>query len=423
MKKILYTVLAVVIFTGCSQEDGSDNNGPRDSEVQFSAGVVTRAYDASWEYDDRVGIFALDGGRFLKDYNNVQYKIDDVSQGRMKVADAGEIFYPSDCNSLDFYAYYPYVSNAAKITNVSYTVDVTDQSTVEKVKASDLMWAVAENQSTPCVPLSFSHQLVKLTFRLEANGVDITDLTGMTAILRGANAIADFDLRTGIFNKKVVSDITLQVMVDAVDNTKATVTVFVVPTTDLTNVQLVLNAANGKKFIWKPETTSWDGGKSYSYTLTTGLIYQEYGSVSVVKGYFFNLLPPDKSVYKLYILAGTVNRYKIENLYGGGQDVEFSITNAQVSFSVPEYSYYNASEIAGYPLHRIPTAMDHPSYGIMTAWLDSDPQHVYCEDMGENDKLISGSEIIIATWYTVAAGYFGWYDGGDADVLQVTTIQ
>lgn len=149
------------------------------------------------------------------------------------------------------------------------------------------------------------------------------------------------------------------------------------------------------------------------------LEYVEYGSISCAKGNFFGLLTAEQRTFKLYLAQGTTNYYKIENLYGGGQDVEFGIKNGGVTFFNPVYAYYNAEDVAGYPLHKIPTAMNHPSYGLMTAWLDSDPANVTCKGLGAGDKLILGSTMDIKTWYTVSAGYFGWY----GDMLQVTAVK
>lgn len=149
------------------------------------------------------------------------------------------------------------------------------------------------------------------------------------------------------------------------------------------------------------------------------LDYQEYGSISCAKGNFFGLLTPEQRTYNLYLAKGTTNYYKIENLYAGDQDVEFSIKNGGVTFSNPPYSFYNAEDVAGIPLHKIPTAMNHPSYGLMTAWLDSNPENVQCTGLGAGDKLQLNSTMAIATWYTVSAGYFGWFP----DALKVTAIK
>lgn len=146
--------------------------------------------------------------------------------------------------------------------------------------------------------------------------------------------------------------------------------------------------------------------------------YVEYGTISTERGNFFVLLPEDKKTYKLYILEGTTNYYKIEDLYGGEQDVEFSITDGKGTFSVPEVDFYNAVDVANYPLHPVLTAMDHPSYGLMRAWLDSDSEYVTFDDLGEGDQLLLNSKMNIDTWYTVAAGFFGWYQ----DVLKVTAV-
>lgn len=188
----------------------------------------------------------------------------------------------------------------------------------------------------------------------------------------------------------------------------------------------------------KYTSTNLTFGKSYSFALSfdktnmaiTGessmtvnamlkLDYEDYGTISCAAGNFFGLLSAENRNFKLFLAKNTKNCYKIVNLYNGKQDVEFVINGGLVTFISPGYAYYNADDVAGYPMHQIVTGMNHSSYGILTAWLDSNPAKVVCSNLGAGDQLILNSQISLNTWYTVKAGFFGWYK----DVLKITAIK
>ncbi len=164
-------------------------------------------------------------------------------------------------------------------------------------------------------------------------------------------------------------------------------------------------------------------GEAGTNTLTLNVMvdpeYEEYGTISIIDGYFYYYFPEDKRDYKLFLAKYMTNRYKIEKFYGGDTDVEFEIKDGKVRFISPEYSYYNAEDVIGYPLHQVSMAIEHPSYGIMTVWFDSDPTKNTCSGLGEDGQLVLDSQIALHAWYTVPAGYFGWYE----DDVKVTAVK
>ena len=275
MKKILYIALAAAgLLAGCNKEI-DDNNDTRGGAVEFTAGVQTRATGDAWELGDNVGVFAFDGATAVTNGDNEQYTITDITNGAMSAADGSKMYYPVG-GTLSFYAYYPH--SATAVSGTSYAVNAADQSTAPKTKALDLMWAKPENKSSGNVALQFTHRMAKLHFEITAGGLNVTNLTGMTAVLKGANATASFDLKAGTFSGETPGDIVLNVVVDA-DPTKATIDAFVVPTTDLSNVRLVLKDNNtGKEFGWRPTAeATWTSGQSYTYTLTAGKLAARVG--------------------------------------------------------------------------------------------------------------------------------------------------
>ncbi len=146
------------------------------------------------------------------------------------------------------------------------------------------------------------------------------------------------------------------------------------------------------------------------------LEYSEVGTVEFKTGSFSSLIAEGKDVYKLYLADNTTQFYKIEGFYGSSVDFEFKLDEGMLHASSPVQSFYNASDVAGYPLLKFESAIVHPSYGPMTAWVDADPAYVTASELSPTGQFASGSIITADVWYTVGAGYFGWY----TDTFEVT---
>lgn len=142
------------------------------------------------------------------------------------------------------------------------------------------------------------------------------------------------------------------------------------------------------------------------------LEYEDYGEVTY-SGYIQGLLAT--TTYKLQLAKMTSTYFKICDFLCSGVDLEFNVKDGLGYITSPEAvitKWYSS-----YPLIPIETGASHPTYGIVTANLDPDPQ--YFPTAGtENNKLVLNSEFTIDAFYTVSAGYFGW----QTDYFIVTAV-
>ena len=135
------------------------------------------------------------------------------------------------------------------------------------------------------------------------------------------------------------------------------------------------------------------------------LVYKDWGTMSPYSVYITSLLSAEQKNWKIQLADYTNNYFKIVGMYGGENDLEFNIQNGQAYITSPAPSYY--SSLGAYPLAKMVTGAIHPSYGVMTAWLDMDPAYSafgYLQD----GTLAEGSIMQMDVFYTVSAGYFGW---------------
>lgn len=136
------------------------------------------------------------------------------------------------------------------------------------------------------------------------------------------------------------------------------------------------------------------------------LVYRDWGVLSSSTLYIGSLLSAEQRSYKVQLADYTNNYFKIIGFYGGETDLEFNIQDGCGVITVPGVSYYSA--LGSAPLAKIVTGAVHPTYGVMTAWLDMNPAYFVCSNLDENGTLQLDSTIDCDAFYTVSAGYFGW---------------
>ena len=183
--------LAALLLTACQSEEENPQTDTRVA-LQVTSGIQTRAYDATWEANDPIGIFGYTQTETPMEWsNNVQY-VTVTGDGTFAPAqDEVPIYLPIDGTAVDFVAYYPYTQTLA---DGVYTVDVTDQS---DQSAIDLMAAGKQttDRISHAVAFNFKHKLSKIYLTFKA-GEDMTtaDLAGMTVQLTGQQTQATFDV-------------------------------------------------------------------------------------------------------------------------------------------------------------------------------------------------------------------------------------
>jgi hypothetical protein len=166
--------------------------------------VQSRAYDTTWDPDDRVGIYMLEHNTTNVYDANVPYKIAYENTNDWLVPTDGElIMYPNN-SDVNFVAYYPY--NSKKVEIDRYPVDVVPQETEEQSKAIDLM--IHNGFGTPyglydgiAVPLEFTHKLSKLTITATPKEGSGINLAQASLTISGMPRTANYNLNTDDFTE------------------------------------------------------------------------------------------------------------------------------------------------------------------------------------------------------------------------------
>ena len=268
-KKTFSTLaLAALLLTACQNDEETMQTDTRVA-LQVTSGIQTRAYDATWEENDPIGIFGYTQTETPMEWsNNIQY-VTVTGDGTFAPAQ-GEvpIYLPIDGTAVDFVAYYPYT---AALADGSYTVDVTDQS---DQSAIDLMTAGVEttDRISHAVAFNFEHKLSKIYLTFKA-GEDMTiaDLAGMTVQLTGQQTQATFDVMQPESEVSVTTGnpVTLNLKTSA-DGTSAEG--IVLPSDNYSGMTLHLVLANNAGYFnWDlngSDAEKFEAGKKYVYDIT-----------------------------------------------------------------------------------------------------------------------------------------------------------
>ena len=258
--------LATLLLTACQNDEETMQTDARVA-LQVTSGIQTRAYDATWEANDEIGIFGFtQGDAPTQAYTNVRY-VTTGGDGAF-TPDGTTIYLPTDGSSLDFVAYYPHTTD---LENGIYTVDVEDQSDLSTI---DLMAAGMQtaNRINNTVTFNFEHKLSKivLTFK-PGDGMALSELTGMKVQLTNQQTLATFDV-TQPDGEVVVGT-----------NTPATLTLntdadgtfsegIVLPSANFDGMTLHLELSDGGSFFnWdlnNSKADKFEAGKKYVYDIT-----------------------------------------------------------------------------------------------------------------------------------------------------------
>ena len=259
--------LAALLLTACQNDEETMQTDARVA-LQVTSGIQTRAYDATWEANDEIGIFGFtQGDAPAQAYTNVRY-VTTGGDGAF-TPDGTTIYLPTDGSSLDFVAYYPYTATA--MTDGVYTVNVTDQS---DQSAIDLMAAGTQtaDRSKNTVAFNFEHKLSKivLTFK-PGDGMALSELAGMKVQLTNQQPKATFDVTQPdgevVVGTNTPATLTLNTDADGMSSEG-----IVLPSANFDGMTLHLELSDGGGFFnWdlnNSKADKFEAGKKYVYDIT-----------------------------------------------------------------------------------------------------------------------------------------------------------
>lgn len=258
-------ILSALVFTACVDNDDKSVWNDGSQPISFDASIqgMTRAVGNKWTAGDKVGVFMKVAGDDLGtsaslNGENKLYTTD--ANGILSAGNADNaLYYPSDeSKSVDFIAYYPYVTS---LTNNMYKVNVADQTRPADI---DLLYsdnATGFAKGTTGNPqLQFAHKLSQIVFNITKDAT-VPSLDGLTVTFKGLNTTADFALADGtLANSATPADIRA-----LVNGTNASA--IVLPAASQTDVKVIFSL-NGKDFTADYPQSELVGGHKYVHKVT-----------------------------------------------------------------------------------------------------------------------------------------------------------
>ena len=262
---VLTLLAGSLSLTSCNDEETMQTDAR--VALQVTSGIQTRAYDATWEANDEIGIFGFtQGDAPAQAYTNVRY-VTTGGDGAF-TPDGTTIYLPTDGSSLDFVAYYPHTTD---LENGIYTVDVENQSDLSTI---DLMAAGTQtaDRSKNTVAFNFEHKLSKivLTFK-PGDGMALSELTGMKVQLTNQQPKATFDVTQPdgevVVGTNTPATLTLNTDADGMSSEG-----IVLPSANFDGMTLHLELSDGGGFFnWdlnNSKADKFEAGKKYVYDIT-----------------------------------------------------------------------------------------------------------------------------------------------------------
>lgn len=260
-KFLFMSMLSGVVLTACVDNDDKSEWNDGSQPISFTSsikGINTRAVDTKWTAGDKVGIFMKANNGDLSAAIAVNKLHTTDENGNLTASNADNaLYYPTDGSSVDFIAYYPYVTS---LSGTTYKVDVTtqtDQSAIDLLYSNNATNFAKGTASKP--QLQFTHMLSQIVFNIEKDAT-IPSLDGLKVTFEGMNTKADFALADGtLSNAGTVAKI--NAMVNEATSTAKTI---VLPAATLTDVKVVF-ALNGKSYTADYPQATLAGGSKYTH--------------------------------------------------------------------------------------------------------------------------------------------------------------
>lgn len=295
---IIFTA-ATLVLAACNNDNelvtAVDNTDP--VAAQFTAGIVTRAFDQQWEVNDSIGVTGTSGTVL---YQNVAYHTV-AGNGVFMAATTGSEIYFQTIASVSFTAYYPFTG----VSEASPGVISASSDNQRLQKGFDFLYGTGSgSKATPVVAFRFEHSMTKLILNIKP-GADITfaDLTGGSSSLTGVNHAGTFDHSNGTAATSGM-DLSAWTMSD-----KATPSDVTIPAgSEVRTYSLILFPQTMASLTY----TATIGGQTYTASIGTAL------TIEAGKSYSYNITVNKTG---LTISSATIAEWTVGN-GAGGADVD-----------------------------------------------------------------------------------------------------
>ena len=268
-KLILSSLPLLALLYACDNGLNNQSFESTPKKVAFnsciSSHLNTRAIDASWEANDKIGVYLLNSNDKQVVNQNVSY-VTAKGDGYFTASNTS-LFYPEDGSNVDFIAYYPYQQS---VSTYIYKVDVSNQSKPQEI---DLLYSnnlTERNKESVKGNLQFYHKLSRLNLQFSAT--DNTNISNIKATIKGVPTQGDFSLTDGKLT--IQQDVKTDVEMYRSGNVAQAI---LLPSTDVKDIKILITQEGKSKEFALPESiTSFESGYNYSINVTV-----KNGSINV----------------------------------------------------------------------------------------------------------------------------------------------
>lgn len=214
--------LVAILSSSCSDDQigRTDNQNENSLEIKLQANIdqlnTSRADDSGFADDDKIGIYVVNysgdqPGELLSEGNlatNVQFTFDEASNAWTGTR---QLYFKDNSTKVDAYGIYPYQSNIADVTALSFSVERNQANNPDNAigcyESSDLLWGKTSGASAenPLINVTFHHIMAGVQVTLmEGEGFDEGEWNSLDKSVYIAGTIRDasVDLRTGTVTPK-----------------------------------------------------------------------------------------------------------------------------------------------------------------------------------------------------------------------------
>jgi len=191
----LLGIFMTISFLSCSDDTIDKTNPEGRVEAIIQTGITTKAYDATWDIDDAIGIAMMNPGQttFIDGiYNNRYYTPSGTANFVPSSADQ-TLYFPLDGSRIYFKGYYPYMSDLPQ--DMTFPVSVEDQSDLPSIDVMTTEQLSGFSKADPNVHLRMHHRLTKVIFKY-SKGPDLEDMPmmGSTVTIHGMKTMGMLDI-------------------------------------------------------------------------------------------------------------------------------------------------------------------------------------------------------------------------------------
>ena len=257
IKSVWSSLPLIALLCACNNGLNDPSFETKAKKVSFTSTIdnkqYSRAVDASWEANDKIGVYMLKSTDKQVINSNVSY-ITYKGNGDFSASDQG-LYFPEDKSYVDFIAYYPYQQ---QVQNATYQVNISNQSKPQEI---DLLYSnnlTERNSQSVKGNLQFYHQLSRLNIQFSTT--DNSDISTIRATVKEVPTQAAFNLTDGTLtvNQESKADVKMY-------HSGNVAQAILLPSAAVKGIKILLTQGGTTKEITLPENiTSFEAGVNYS---------------------------------------------------------------------------------------------------------------------------------------------------------------